>query len=134
MSSDNQQREHIQVAQLFSSADAHILRGLLEVSGITVFIFNEGFSSLYAMVPEGITLHVPSDQLELARPIVDSFFDNLKEESLLKCPNCDSTNLKHNYIRHIKYGIINLVLFLIGSDGSKGIRKYKECLDCGYEF
>jgi len=128
-------QKHILVAQLFMPSDAHILKGLLEAENITVFIFDEGFSSLTpadALISGGIKLHVPFEQREKAKKIVDKFYENLKEESTLKCSNCNSTNLKHDYVEHFKYGFINLISAFAGANASHGTRHYKRCLDCGY--
>ena len=130
-------QQHIEVAQLFISSDAHILRGLLEAEEITVFMFNEGFSSLTpadAMASGGIKLHVPFDQKEQAEPIVESFFANLKEESTPKCSECGSTNLKHDYLEQFKYFTINFFSAMVGANASHGVRHYKRCLDCGCRY
>ena len=129
--------QHIEIAQLFISSDAHILRGLLEVEGITVFLFNEGYASLTpadALVSGGIKLHIPYEQKERAEPIVEDFFNNLKEESLPKCHNCGSTNLKHNYTEQLKHGLINFFSAMGGVNASHGVRYYKRCLDCGDKY
>ncbi len=129
-------QKHIQIAQLFMPSDAHILRGLLEAQDITVFMFDEGFSSLTpadAVAVGGIKLHVPLEQKEKAQKIVDKFYENLKEENILKCSNCGSTKLKHDYIEHIKYGVINLMSAFAGANASHGTRHFKKCLNCGYK-
>ena len=134
MSKENQ---HIEIATLFISSDAHILRGLLEAEDITVFVFNEGFSSLTpadTIISGGIKLHVPFEQKEKAEKITHEFFENLKEENTLKCANCGSTNLKHDYVEHFKYGLINLISAFGGANASHGVRHYKQCLDCGYRY
>ena len=131
-----ERNQHIQIAQLFISSDAHILRALLEAEGITVFLFNEGFSSLTpadALSSGGIKVHVPFDQKERAEPIVEEYFKNLEKESKPKCSNCDSTNLKHDYVEHFKYGFINFFSALVGANASHGVRYYERCLDCGYQ-
>ena len=128
---------HIEIAQLFISSDAHILRGLLEAEDITVFLFNEGYSSLTpadALLSGGIKLHVPFDQIERAEPIVEAFFENLKKESQPKCYECGSTNLKHDYVEQIKYSLINLFSAIGGANASHGIRHFKHCLDCGCKY
>jgi hypothetical protein len=128
------ENRHIEIAQLFLSSDAHILRGLLESEDITVFIFNEGYASLTpadALISGGIKLHVPFDQKEKAEPIVDAFFENLKEESTHKCSECGSTNLKRDYMEQFKHAIINLFSALGGANASHGVRQYRRCLDCG---
>jgi hypothetical protein len=54
------ENQHIEIAQLFLSSDAHVLRGLLEAEDITVFIFNEGYASptpADALISGGIRLH-----------------------------------------------------------------------------
>jgi len=130
--------QHIEIAQLFISSDAHILRGLLEAEDITVFLFNEGYSSLTpadALISGGIKLHVPFEQKERAEPIVEAFFENLKEESQPKCHKCGSTNLKQDYKERLKYSFINLFSVIVGGvNASHGVRYYKRCLDCGYRY
>jgi len=131
------EKQHIEIAQLFISSDAHILRGLLEAEDITVFIFNEGYASLTpadALISGGIKLHVPFDQKERAEPIIEAFFENLKEESQPKCSECGSTNLKHNYLEQFKYFFINLITAMGGVNASHGVRHYKQCLDCGCRY
>ena len=126
----------IEIAQLFISSDAHILRGLLEAEGIEVFMFNEGFASLTpadALISGGIKIHIPSNQKEKAEPILESFFENLKDEIQIKCSNCGSSNLTHDYFEHLKYGLINLFSALGGANASHGVRYYKKCLECGYK-
>ncbi len=129
------QNKHILIAQLFMPSDAHILRGLLEAQNITVFMFDEGFSSLTpadAVAVGGIKLHVPFEQKEEAEKIVDTFYENLKEESIPKCANCDSVNLKYDLVEHLKHISINLLVSLTSANASHGVRKFKKCLDCGY--
>ena len=129
-------QQHIQIAQLFMPTDAHILRGLLEAEEITVFMFDEGFASLTpadAVAVGGIKLHVPLEQKEEADKIVDKFYDNLKEESIVKCANCDSTNLQHDVWEHTKHIVINVLTFMTGTNASHGTRRFKRCLDCGYK-
>ena len=128
--------KHILVAQLFISSDAHILKGLLEAKDIKVFMFDEGFSSLTpadAVAVGGIKIHVPFEQKEEANKIVDKFYENLKEESIPKCANCDSTNLQHDTLEHFKHIVINILAFISGTNASHGTRKFKRCLDCGYK-
>jgi len=129
-------QQHIQIAQLFMPSDAHILRGLLEAEDITVFIFDEGFSSLTpadAVAVGGIKLHVPLEQKEKAEKIVNKFYENLKEESIIKCANCNSTNLKYDMREHFKHILINLLTVMTGTNASHGTRNFKKCLDCGYK-
>jgi hypothetical protein len=130
------QNKHILIAQLFMPSDAHILRGLLEAQNITVFMFDEGFASLTpadAVAVGGIKLHVPFEQKEEAEKIVDKFYDNLKEESIVKCANCDSTNLRHDVLEHTKHILINILTFMTGTNESPGTRRFMKCLDCGYQ-
>jgi len=129
-------QQHIQIAQLFMPTDAHILRGLLEAEEITVFIFDEGFASLTpadAVAVGGIKLHVSLEQKEEADKIVDKFYENLKEESIVKCANCDSENLQYDVWEHAKHIVINLLTFMTGTNASHGTRRFKRCLDCGYK-
>jgi hypothetical protein len=128
--------KHIEIAQLFMSSDAHILRGLLEAQDITVFMFDEGLSSLlpaYTLATGGIKLHVPFEEKEKAEKIVDTFYKNLKEESIPKCANCDSKNLKHDVLEHSKHILINVLTSMTGTNASHGTRRFKRCLDCGYQ-
>ena len=129
-------QQHIQIAQLFMPSDAHILRGLLEAEDITVFMFDEGFASLTpadAVAVGGIKLHVPLEQKEKAEKIVNKFYENLKEESIMKCANCNSINLKYDMGEHFKHILINLLTVMTGTNASHGTRNFKKCLDCGYK-
>jgi len=129
-------QQHIQIAQLFMPSDAHILRGLLEAEDITVFMFDEGFASLTpadAVAVGGIKLHVPLEQKEKAEKIVNKFYENLKEESIIKCANCNSINLKYDMGEHLKHILINLLTFMTGTNASHGTRNFKQCLDCKYK-
>ena len=130
------QNKHIQIAQLFMPSDAHILRGLLEAQDITVFMFDEGFASLTpadAVAVGGIKLHVPCEEKEKADKIVNQFYENLKEESTVKCANCDSTKLEHDVWEHTKHIVINILTFITGTNASHGTRRFMKCLDCGYK-
>ncbi len=129
-------QQHILIAELALSSDAHILRGLLEAQNITVFMFDEGFSSLTpadALAVGGIKIHVPFEQKDKANKIVNAFYENLKKESIPKCSNCDSINLKYDIREHIKHIFMNLLTFFTGTNASHGTRSFKKCLDCGYE-
>ena len=129
-------QQHIQIAQLFMPSDAHILRGLLEAEDITVFMFDEGFASLTpadSVAVGGIKLHVPLEQKEKAEKIVNKFYENLKEESIIKCANCNSINLKYDMGEHLKHILINLLTVVTGTNASHGTRNFKKCLDCGYK-
>jgi len=71
----------IEVARLFDPINAHILRGLLEVEGIKVEIFDEYFSSLTPVdrtIVGGIKLLVLDSDIEKAEPIIEKFYENLK--------------------------------------------------------
>ena len=128
---------HILIAQLFMPSDAHILRGLLEAQDITVFMFDEGFASLTpadAVAVGGIKLHVPLEQKEEAEKIVNTFYENLKKESIPKCANCDSKNLQHDVLEHTKHILITILTFMTGTNASHGTRRFKRCLDCGYQY
>ena len=130
------QNKHMQIAQLFMPSDAHILRGLLEAQDITVFMFDEGLSSLlpaYTIATGGIKLHVPFEEKEKADKIVNQFYENLKEESIPKCANCDSKNLQHDKVEHFKHIVINILTSCTGTNASHGTRRFKKCLDCGYQ-
>ena len=62
---------------------------------------------------------------------MDKFYENLKEESIPKCVNCDSVNLKYDLLEHIKHISINLLT--TGTNASHGMRRFQSCLDCGYQ-
>ncbi|NKQ40964.1 MAG: DUF2007 domain-containing protein [Sulfurovum sp.] len=129
--------QYICIAELSTSSDAHILRGLLETEDIEVFIFNEGFASLtpaYTVAMGGIKLHIPLMKKEKADPVVESYFNNLKIENHPKCSNCGSVNLKHDYTEHLKYTIHAIVAVSLGANVSRGRRVYKKCLDCRYRY
>ena len=131
------ENQHIEIAQLAFSSDAHILRGLLETADIKVFLFNEGFSSLTpadAVASGGIKIHVPFKEKEKAEKITTEFFKNLEEEKVVKCANCNSTNLKYDYKEHLKHIVINLISLFGGTNASHGFRHYKKCLECGYQY
>ena len=78
------ENQHICIAEISSSTEPHILRGLLQAEGIEViFLDGEKFDSdIFTQI------HVPLKQKEKAQKVVDAFFYNLK----LKCPQCDSVD------------------------------------------
>ncbi len=129
--------KHIKVARLFLASDAHILRGLLEAEDIEVFLFDEGVSSLepaMSVASGGIKVHVPYRYKDDALRITEEFFDNMKIEDILKCPNCESENLEYDYKSQIKHFTVNFITMMSGTNASRGMYRYKHCLDCGYKF
>ncbi|HIP61719.1 MAG TPA: DUF2007 domain-containing protein [Sulfurovum sp.] len=129
--------QHIEIARLFLFSDAHILRGLLEVENIEVFMFDEGFSSLEpatAVISGGVKIHVPYKDKDMAMQITEEFFTNMKMENITKCPNCESSNVSHDYKSQFKHFLINLITIMGGTNASRGVRYYKYCSDCGYDW
>jgi len=67
------ENQHICIAELGSSMEAHILRILLETEGIKVFLFGDIVAYESDML---IQVHVPFEQKEKAEKVVDTFYNN----------------------------------------------------------
>jgi predicted metal-dependent TIM-barrel fold hydrolase len=70
------ENQHICIAELGSSTEAHILRGLLQTEGIKVFIFDDIVAYESGMP---ILIHVPFEQKEEAQKVVDEFYKGESE-------------------------------------------------------
>ena len=78
--------------------EANITKGLLESNGIEAFIFDENTLSIDPILTTalgGIRLMVRSSDFENALAIIKEIDEENKEEiSNLKCPVCDSSDIK----------------------------------------
>ena len=73
----------------------------------------------------------------LEKDILDSFADNENEklkESHVKCPKCNSTNVKFGQAIDNKYDILYLVLSLLIMTPFPPLRKKYHCFDCKHSF
>jgi len=67
----------IEIARVFSTTNAHILRTLLEAEGIEVALIDEHFSSLgMADSIGGVKLYILKSDTNRAEPIIQSYYDN----------------------------------------------------------
>ncbi|ADY50878.1 hypothetical protein Pedsa_0293 [Pseudopedobacter saltans DSM 12145] len=133
--------ELITVKVFDNSIEAHILKSRLESEGIDCFIFDDHMVSLnplYNVTLGGIKLKVGGSDVERANTIIEQV-DNVKSlddnGKIIKCPNCDSTDLYTGYksMRGTK-GVLSAIvsfLFMVFPIYYKTVYK---CKTCGEEF
>ena len=130
--------EFVELASFFYVMDAHILRGLLETDDIEVRLLDEQMSSVLPIYPAmlgGVKVLVSEKDLFKAKKITDIYFENLEDEIKLRCPNCDSTKIRHDYKKYLSSLFINIIgIFTGGYSLSSSSCKYKECEECGFNW
>lgn len=131
-------QEFVQVATFFDAWDAHILRGLLESDDIEVRLFDEQTASLLPIYPSmlgGVKVLVEEGDLAKAKRITDEYFSNIETQELMKCPSCESIDLRNDYKTYLSsFGLNILGIFTGGYSLSSSSCKYKQCKDCGYTW
>jgi len=114
-----------------TSADAYIVKGLLESAGVTCYIFDENMNFMYSQAVGGIKLKVPSSQRILAIEILSqnqkSVSEELSEEKY-ECPRCGSleTEYKKSSI------IISFLASLLFAIPVPPVKKKLKCKVCGF--
>ena len=129
--------EFVEVARLFATSDAHILRGLLEIENIEVAILDEQFSSLDpvdSVISGGIKLLVRYSDIDRAEPIIQKYYDNLKIETGHVCPECHSSNIKRDYGRQLTMFCYSILGAVLGTGFNRKTPQYMKCNSCGYKW
>jgi hypothetical protein len=114
--------------------DANFLKNNLENEGVECFLTNELSSTLLPgynnMLNAGIQVMIDEKDFEKASLLIAQPTD----ESQLKCPSCDSTNISFGFgdRKILKYLLIFLSLFAFTPFGN--IRNKRYCKDCKTEF
>ncbi|MGB6083133.1 DUF2007 domain-containing protein [Moheibacter sp.] len=112
---------------------AYIHKGVLEESGLDVFIFGNNFMSvapnLTGILDAGIELRVREEDFEKAREILQ-----FQEDDKMICANCGSGNIKFSYGKN---GLLEIVFSvfsaLVVSTPFGNIKRQYFCKDCGFK-
>jgi DNA-directed RNA polymerase subunit RPC12/RpoP len=129
--------EYVEVARFFSSSDAHILRALLETEDIKVEIFDEQFSSLTpvdSVIAGGIKLVILNSDIDKAEPIIQGYYNNLKIEAGNVCPECNSLDVKKDYVTQFTMFCYATFGAILGTGFNRNTPQYKRCNSCGYKW
>ena len=127
-------KELVYVANFYYSADAHILRGLLENEGVHVEIFTEGFNAIYGSVSSGVELWIHPSDIDKARPIIEQYYENLEREQKGICPECGSDDISRDVMKYLKTVFYFLSYIMAGAPPSKGSPKHLKCNSCDYHW
>ena len=101
------------VASFIKVHEAYFARNRLYSEGIESFVFDEyivGVHPYYSNAVGGVKVLVHEEVFEQAKPVIDSYIIEQRDYfiSLQKrCPNCNSTNIKHP-------SNFSIILFILG--------------------
>jgi len=121
--------------------EAHVLRAKLESEGVACYLFDENMMTLnplYNVTIGGIKLKINDADKALAQQIISEIevtpFTN-KADKVLKCPNCQSTDLYSGFIsmkgfKGILTSIVSFLLFIYPFY----IKRVYKCKKCNTEF
>ena len=133
--------ELITIKTFDNAIEAHILKSRLESEGINCCLFDENIVSLnplYNITVGGIKLKINKVDFEKTQEIIAEI-DNTpltnENDELIKCPNCESTDLYTGFksMKGLK-GILSVItsfLFMVFPIYFKTVYK---CKNCGTEF
>lgn len=121
--------------------EAHILRAKFESEGIACYLFDENMMTLnplYNVTIGGIKLKINDSDREEAQQIISEIeatpLTN-KADAVLRCPNCQSTDLYSGFIsmKGLK-GILTLIISLLLFIYPFYIKRVYKCKKCNTEF
>lgn len=143
---DSKPNDQLIVLHTFQSlAEAEVVKSFLESQGVTSFINDKFINNMYSGVLNSVTggyrLTVKSDDLTLARELLDNqkpLADNFIEG--IPCPRCQS--LKTQVMETKTKGVLNsvkgiiggLLSFLIMVPYGKSQNRSWKCLSCGHSW
>jgi len=113
--------------------EASIIKGRLENEGIPCFLTNENITTiapyLNGLMGSGTQIMVFEQDLETAIQLIRPTLTNV-----LKCPYCDSENVKFGFKKFRNIFSISLVIVFISTMLRGSIKGRYHCIDCHKDF
>jgi hypothetical protein len=113
--------------------EANLLKSKLDDEGIFCFLTNENFSTImpyyYNMLGSGVRIMVNEDEYQTAVSVLK--LNNIEE---LKCPICNSTNLKAGLGEGKFKKIFAIIMSIFMFVPINNINIRYTCKDCNNEF
>lgn len=122
-----------------NSIDANIIKSKLDAYGIACFLTDENLSNLYPGVGSYIgsfrvRLHVfAKDVDEATRIIAEQTHLQLDDDSIARCPKCQSRRLERDFSRKVTSAIFPALIMALFAVFFP-LQKVYRCLDCDTEF
>lgn len=121
--------------------EAHLLKGKIESEGIDCFIFDEHMvttNPLWSYSIGGIKLKVNEADYEEAMLIVNDFFNSPvinENNEVLKCPNCESTELYVGFKSFKSFGgVVSAIFTFLMTLYPVHYNSVYKCKKCNHEF
>jgi hypothetical protein len=131
-------RDEIIVFRKFeTSIEANIVKAKLDAYGTPCFLTEENMANLYpgasSLMNFNVRLHLFAYDLERAQHILEENHLELDDESVTKCPKCNSRRIERDFPKKFSLSLaaaLNTLFFGVFFPHKKVFR----CLDCEYEF
>ncbi len=117
--------------------EANIVKAKLDAYGIPCFLTEENMANLYpgasALMNFNVRLHLFAGDKERAQQILEENHLNLDDESVIRCPVCNSSKVDRDFPKDLSltFGSTLRVMFF-------GVffphKKVFRCLECDHEF
>lgn len=125
----------IRLITCLDSIEAYQIKNKLEDDGISCFLTNENFTSLFpnyfGILGSGVQVMIEEKDLYRALSIVNS--DKL-DSTIVKCPNCKSEKIDYTMGNNPLKKILVIFLSLLIWIPFGNIKKSYVCKDCGARF
>lgn len=121
--------------------EAHSLRNRLLAEDINAYIYDEhliGLNPLFSNAIGGIKVKIAQEDFDQASRVLQAI-DSLEyvedREGILKCPNCDSTDINTDYrdFKHIS-GVLSLLFSIAFVVYPIYFKRKCKCNNCDLEF
>jgi len=131
----------ITVKSFDTAIEAHIIKNKLEGEGIRAFVMDENIVTLNPLLNfavGGVRLQVNEEDLDKARQIlaeVDSTPLTNEQDEVIKCPNCESTDLYTDF-KSTKNagGIVAMITAFVFTVFPLYYKSMYRCKKCDTEF
>lgn len=132
------EQDKIVVFRTFRDAiSANIVKSKLDAFGIPCFLTEENLSNLYpgasALMNSLVRLHLFDRDVESARNVLADSNLVLQDDSVVRCPACQSTNIEREFPKNLSdnaFSALRYTFFGIFSPEKKVYR----CTNCECEF
>lgn len=131
-------QDEIVVFQTFRDAiSANIVKSKLDAFGIPCFLTEENLSNLYpgasALMNSLVRLHLFDRDVESARQVLADSNLVLQDDSVVRCPACQSTNIERDFPKRLSNNAISALRYIFFGIFSPEKKVYR-CTNCECEF
>jgi predicted RNA-binding Zn-ribbon protein involved in translation (DUF1610 family) len=124
----------IRLMTCYSIFEAYQIKDKLEAEGIACFLTNENFSSLLpnysGVMGSGVHIMIEETSLKQASEVIKPD----KSESVIACPNCNSTEIAFSIGEKPLGKVLVIILSLLIWIPFGNIKKTYLCKKCGTRF